>query len=255
MTEQREHHNAFAPESIRELIATLENMPVADAHPEQFPPNAEGEVVRQEGLRLEQIRAKTKGTPTEDMEILSWCPGGSASGGICSPSNNTRYNWMERYSGCHALPIGECVLLGAHNAGFDKDAPRAPSMETCQDVDIDEQLSWGVRVFDLRVQYFSGSSGADRFSIIHETANGRTVEGDVLDDLSKFRRDHNAYKEIVILDFHELRNFTAAAHAEFRTLLNRKLGNSIVPYSCKDAAVAQLWALGMNTVVAFFGQA
>lgn len=251
MTEQREHHNTFAPESIRELITTLENMPVADAHPEQFPPDAEGEVVRQEGLRLEQIRAKTKGTPTEDMEILSWCPGGSASGGVCSPSNNTRYNWMERYSGCHALPIGECVLLGAHNAGFDKDAPRPYSMQTCQDVDIDEQLSWGVRVLDLRVEHFSGSSGASRFSIVHDSTNGRTVEDDVLGDLSKFRQDHNAYKEIVILDFHEFRNFTAAAHAEFRELLTRKLGSSVVPYSCKDAAVAQLWALGMNTVVAY----
>lgn len=186
-----------------------------------------------------------------DKETFSWCPGGSASGGICAPSNNTRYKWMEQYGSCKNLPIGECILLGSHNSGFDKLAPFSPSNETCQDTHIKEQLAWGVRVLDLRVEFFSRAQGAHRFQIFHDSSSGRTVENDVLGKLLDFRRSFNAYKEIVILDFHQFKNFDSGAHLELAALLKTKLGATLVPYSCKDAAVAQLWELNMNTVVAY----
>lgn len=202
-------------------------------------------------IRFETILPPLANTQGDDQEIFSWCPGGSASGGICSPSNNTRYKWMEQYGACKNLPVGESILLCSHNSGYDKRAPRAPSNETCQDRDIKEQLAWGVRVLDLRVQFFSNNQGASRFGIFHSTVNGRYIESDVLDKLLDFRRSFSAYKEIVILDFHQFKNFTDAAHQELAALIKRKLGAQLVPYSCKDAAIVQLWELNMNTVVAY----
>lgn len=186
------------------------------------------------------------------IELTSWCPGGSASGGICTPPNNVyRSTWMERYRACRMLPIGEALLPGSHQSAFDKEAPNTPSMETCQDVSIYRQLTQGIRVLDLRVQFFSGASGRNRFAIFHATTNGRYVETDILDELLRYRRNESAHKEILILDFHELKNFTPAAHAELAEVIKRKLGDSIIPPSCQDAAILQLWTMGRSTVVAY----
>lgn len=190
--------------------------------------------------------------PSSEIGIMAgWCPNGSWSGGICRPANNERKRWMERYAGSRVLPIGETVLLGTHHSGYDKKGPSTPSMETCQDVPIYDQLMWGVRVLDLRVQFFSGASGARRFAIFHKATNGRYIEGDVLQALLRYRRDAQAYKEIVILDFHEFKGFTAAAHRELAAVIKQVLGDAIVPPSCQKAAIAQLWELEKNTVVAY----
>lgn len=124
-------------------------------------------------------------------------------------------------------------------------------METCQDVPVYDQLMWGIRVFDLRVDFSNNASGMERFGIYHHGRNGRNVESDVLQALLKYRRDANAEKEIVILNFHQFRNFNASAHMEFREMIKRVLGSSIVPPLCKDAAIVQLWALNKNTVVSY----
>ncbi|AXM96901.1 hypothetical protein ACU5P1_02280 [Pseudomonas plecoglossicida] len=184
--------------------------------------------------------------------MTGWCPNGRLSpDDICKPANNNRSNWMERYSGARVLPIGETLLLGTHNAAYDQEAPRTPSSETCQDVKIYHQLMWGVRALDLRVQFFSGATGAKRFAIFHSTTNGRHIETDILQELLRYRRNAKADKEIVILNFHRFKNFTSAAHAELGALLKRVLGQSIIPPSCKEAAIVQLWALNKNTVVSY----
>ncbi|MFJ4345893.1 hypothetical protein [Pseudomonas sp. NPDC089401] len=183
--------------------------------------------------------------------MAGWCPNGSWSGGICKPANNNRSNWMERYSGARVLPIGECVLLGTHNSGYDKQGPHSPSSQTCQDVPIYDQLKWGIRVLDLRVQFFQKRQGEGRFGIFHDTDNGRYIERDVLQPLLRFRRDYNAQREIVILNFHRFKNFTAEAHKELAGVLKQVLGKTVVPPACKALAVAQLWELGTNTVVSY----
>lgn len=182
---------------------------------------------------------------------MAWCPNGNASGGICRPANNHRERWMERYTGVRVLPIGEALLLGTHHSGFDKKAPRTPSSETCQDVPVYDQLMWGVRVLDLRVSFYSGARGHKRFAIYHGTTSGRYVETDIIGSLLKFRRDAQAHKEIVILNFHQFRDFTDAAHLELAGVIKRLLGRSIVPPSCRDAAIVQLWELNKNTVVSY----
>lgn len=182
---------------------------------------------------------------------MAWCPNGKTSGGICRPANNHRERWMERYTGARVLPIGEALLLGTHHSGFDKKAPYSPSSETCQDVSIYDQLRWGVRVLDLRVSFYAGAHGYKRFAIYHSSTSGRHVETDVIGSILKFRRDAQAHKEIVILNFHQFRNFTDAAHRELAGVIKRLFNRSIVPPSCRDAAIVQLWELNKNTVISY----
>lgn len=192
---------------------------------------------------------------SDENEVLAWCPGGSASGGVCKPFNNERATWMRRYSSTQrsvaSLPVGEAILPGTHNSGFDKRASHAPTNQTCQDVPIYDQLMAGIRVLDLRVQFFSGNTDARRFSIFHLGTNGRTVETDVLDALLRYRSNAGAYNEIVILNFHEFKNFTDAGHRELAQLIHRKLGDQLIPKSCMPVAIRQLWELGKNTVIAY----
>lgn len=203
--------------------------------------------------------AKKAGFPVEsashasDNEINAWCPGGSVTDGICRPPNNPRVKWMENYHATDAMPVSEMILPGTHHSGFDKKAPQTPSQETCQDVAIYEQLMQGVRVFDLRVQFFSGNPTDRRFAIFHSSANGRYVKADVLDMLRNYRSINGAGYEIVILDFHEFKNFNTAAYRELADLIKRELGDSIIPRALQAAAARQLTQAGMNTVVAWNG--
>ncbi|MGE7990406.1 hypothetical protein ACQKPE_05040 [Pseudomonas sp. NPDC089554] len=208
-----------------------------------------------EGSVEYEARAHLEGISEDQVDGLEpkdgYCPGGGVNNGVCTPEDYVRFDWMERYAGVRVLPIGEAILLGTHNSGFDKKAFPAPSSETCQDRPINDQLAWGVRSLDLRVEFFSASQGARRFRIFHNSTNNRTVETDVLRALSEYRYYKGAHKEIVILNFHRFNKFTYAAHDELRELIKRYLGKTIVPVACKEAAIVQLWAMGMNTVVSY----
>jgi len=107
---------------------------------------------------LEPLPAANICSLSEDEQetLAGWCPNGGLSGGVCKPFNNVREDWMSRYSGARSLRIQDCILPGTHHSGFDKEAANTPSMETCQDVSPLKQLRAGIRVLDLRVQFFSG---------------------------------------------------------------------------------------------------
>ncbi|WAH59211.1 hypothetical protein LZ023_06545 [Pseudomonas silvicola] len=192
------------------------------------------------------------------IEIMAgYCPNGSWSGGICKAYNNVREDWMWRYNGVRYLRIQDCILPGTHNSAFDKEAPSTPSSETCQDVSPLKQLRAGIRVLDLRVQFFSGYSAGDprRFSIFHSTTSGRTVANDILGALNQFRATpgYNTSREIVILDFHEFKNFTDAAHVELANLIKSRLGQDrIVPTSMAAKTIGEIWSSSSaNTVIAY----
>ncbi|MGE8389651.1 MAG: hypothetical protein ACN6O4_16645 [Pseudomonas sp.] len=202
-------------------------------------------------------RAKLAGLlvepPSEasDSDVAAWCPGGKVQGGICRPPNNSRPRWMADYRVTYALPVGEMILPGTHHSGFDKEAPRTPSSETCQDVSIYKQLQQGVRALDLRVRYYAGNPPDRRFAIFHKSTSGRHVKADVLGMLKRYRNENNAHDEIVVLDFHELKDFTPDAHRELADLIKRELGETIVPYSLKDAAHHQLLLNNRVNVIAY----
>lgn len=186
-----------------------------------------------------------------------FCPGGSWSGGICQPFNNNRTHWMSTYGGVRNLPIHLAILPGTHNSGFDYEAKQTPSMEVCQDVSPHKQLNAGIRVLDIRVEHYFGLPAGDprRFMIFHSTNNGRTIKEDIIKGVRDFHYGPgwDRRKEIVILDFHQFKGFTPAAHAELAALLKSSFGDSIISPTYKELSISQIWALPgfKNVVIAY----
>jgi hypothetical protein len=193
----------------------------------------------------------------EQVQDLTQVSISKVSGGIYKPFVYRRTNWMLAYSGVSRLRIQDCILPGTHNSGSDKEAPRSPSSETCQDVSPFKQLQAGIRVLDLRVQFYSGYASGDsrRFQIFHSSNSGRTVQGDVLRALQQFRAlsDADTTREIVILDFHQFKGFSDVAHKELAALIKRELGEkAIVAPSMANKTVGEIWRSGpANTVIAY----
>jgi hypothetical protein len=99
-------------------------------------------------------------------------------------------------------------------------------------------------VLDLRVQSSFGSHGTNRFSIIHLTTNGHTVVDDILEAVNQFHFRSGQWdrcKEIIVLNFHELKNFTAAGRAELASEIKRFLGDIIIGRNLRDLTIGQIW--------------
>ena len=198
-------------------------------------------------------------TAVDDIPEMygGFCPGGSWSGGICQPFNNNRTHWMSNSGRLQNLPIHMAILPGTHNSGFDYEAKQTPSMEVCQDVSPHKQLNAGIRVLDIRVQHYFGYPVGDprRFMIFHSTNNGRTIKDDIINGVRLFHygQGWDRRREIVILDFHQFKNFTADAHAELSALLKSNFGDSIISPTYKELSIAQIWALPgfKNVVIAY----
>lgn len=173
---------------------------------------------------------------------------------------NTLHNWMGSSSAIGTLRIDELVLPGTHNSGMDKSSPNTSlPQEITQDVPPREQLEKGIRVLDLRVSFYENYPPADarRFQIFHATSSGRTIEIDILSAVDEFCLSHessgNASKEVVILDFHEFKNFTGQAHEQLQKIITDRIGKRIILNSLRHLTLNQLWAEhpGKNVVIAY----
>ncbi|TPG87831.1 hypothetical protein EAH72_33910 [Pseudomonas caspiana] len=157
---------------------------------------------------------------------------------------NSRHDWMGNNPTIGNLRIDELILPGTHDSGFDKKSPTGGNnWENTQDVSPAEQIAGGIRVLDLRVQFMPGEapSSPKRFSIFHTSRNGRTVAGDILGPLNTFYAAQPNAREIIILDFHEFKDFTSEAHLELQQLLRDKIGGRLVPTSLVLLTVGRLW--------------
>lgn len=183
---------------------------------------------------------------------------------------------MANYRGPSKLTIPNLILPGTHNSGYDKEAKFTPSSETCQDRSPITQLKTGIRVLDIRTQFYSGYSLGDprRFQIFHASNSGRNIEEDILgtsleqgqgSGVNGFHyspQTVDARKEIVILDFHQFKNFTDDAHQELAGVIKNKLNDyrvnsnivsSIIEPELRSLTLSQIWARGdyKNTVIAY----
>ncbi|QTD31458.1 hypothetical protein [Pseudomonas fluorescens] len=159
--------------------------------------------------------------------------------------------WMGTYAGARLLRIVDCILPGSHNSAFDKEAPRTPTNEVCQDVSPYKQMLGGIRVFDLRVQFFKGYALNDgrRFSIFHRTTSGRTVK-DVMQQVKTFHQGGRE-KEIIILNFHQFKDFTSDAHAELIQVVKNYFNQAgpkskIISSGLRSATIREIWNRGLN---------
>jgi hypothetical protein len=169
-------------------------------------------------------------------------------------------NWMALTPHIGTLRIDELILAGTHNAGMDKQSPNfSLPQEITQDVSPLEQIQNGIRALDLRVSFYEKHPGGDprRFQIFHATSSGRTVATDIIDAVKSFYTDleqtgHKA-RDIVILDFHQFRNFTDGAHHELARLIIDSLGERIIHHDLRFLTLSELWAQhpGKNIVIAY----
>lgn len=156
--------------------------------------------------------------------------------------------WMANTAGIHKLRIDELVLPGTHDSGADKKASILNfPQEITQDVPPAEQIKAGFRVLDLRVRFLPGKQTNDpkRLQLYHWHDLNRFVSTDILDMLNTFYDAPSTKtaraKELIILNFHQLDNFTDAAHEELRLLINEKIGKRIIPESYKYSTIDDLW--------------
>ncbi|MBC3362674.1 hypothetical protein [Pseudomonas sp. SWRI154] len=164
--------------------------------------------------------------------------------------------WMNNTPGIYKLRIDELILPGTHDSGSDKEAPKMmlPN-EITQDVPIRDQIHRGFRVLDLRVELFPDqpSRHPRRFQLYHFTSSGRTVAGDVLAVLNEFYTLPERENEVIILNFHQFKNFTDASHEELHTLINQMIGHRLIPYSQRHLTLAELrqHLPGKNVVISY----
>jgi hypothetical protein len=79
------------------------------------------------------------------------------------------------------------------------------------------------------------------------------VADDVLGALNAFYADPGRQNEIIILNFHQFKNFTEASHRELQTLIDQKIGHRLIPYSQSYLTLEQLRQQmpGKNVVISY----
>lgn len=105
--------------------------------------------------------------------------------------------WMRDNCGTlYGLKLTDMLIPGTHNAGMYKAGPMAPHEQLIydQDQNIWQQLAYGIRGLDLRVQYGGGD-----YYITHDVIRGKPTVREVLREVRRFV-EHTG--EVVLLDFH-----------------------------------------------------
>ncbi|MTI32099.1 hypothetical protein [Xanthovirga aplysinae] len=119
-------------------------------------------------------------------------------------------NWMYNMMGTIGhKTLGEIVMPGSHDAGM-----YPTSLGQTQDHNLYQQLTGGVRYFDLR----PGSDG----NIHHGIITGPPVD-EVLNDVRKYMAE--GHQELVILKFSHYDEFNDNAYVELVNKIQNKLGS------------------------------
>ncbi|WP_297839370.1 hypothetical protein [Pseudomonas sp.] len=179
---------------------------------------------------------------------------------ILHPDTRT-HSWMGQNAAFATLRIDQLILPGSHDSAADKQSPSGYFFETTQDVSPIDQIKGGVRVLDLRVEFCPEYPVGDpnRFQLFHVTRTGRNLSTDIFKPLNGFfngiKKTGDTGREVILLDFHETKNFTPQAHEELTTLINQSIGHRLIPWDLHELSVSQLWYKhpGKNIVVAYSG--
>jgi hypothetical protein len=168
--------------------------------------------------------------------------------------------WMANIPHLGRLRIAELILPGTHNAGMDKKSPNFNwPQEITQDVSPEEQIQQGIRSLDLRVSFYESYPVSDpkRFQLFHGTSSGRNIANDILVPVQRFYRDLERNgedaREIIILDFHQFKDFTAQAHKQLHEQIIQTLGDRLIPHDLRRLTLNELWTEHprRNVVIAY----
>ena len=171
-------------------------------------------------------------------------------------STATHHYWMSRTPEIKNLCIGQLILPGTHDSGSDKEASSFGNfIQVTQDVSPLNQIKQGIRALDLRVSFHEGYpvGASERFQLFHLFPTGRTVTIDVVSAVLEFFQLARTQQEIIVLDFHQFKDFTSDAHQELQSLLLNFFRDRIIPLSLSALTVGELWEKhpGKNIVVAY----
>ncbi|RBL68578.1 phospholipase [Pseudomonas sp. MWU13-2625] len=162
--------------------------------------------------------------------------------------NNYPYKkWMTTASAIDALTLGEVLWPGAHNAGLDYDfsypayLQPAKNWFVCQDGPFIQQLSEGVRAFDLRLHSDEHWLGIKKFHTFHglKLFRGRSLS-ELIKSLEVFLDEHPS--EFVVLDIHELKGVDNKPfdYQGFHQVIMNHLAPRLIPRSNSHLTLGQL---------------
>lgn len=153
----------------------------------------------------------------------------------------------------------DLMIPGTHNTGtyaaFNKfDDTIFNRYLITQEEDVWNQLVYGIRYLDLRVAYQVSSGSTDRLWITHSSFVTDIPVREVIRQVKNFLDNTN---EVVIMDFHRFVNGfkgrrAARRHRELVTLLEREMGQYIIPVSFTSwASLNTLWTSGKRLYVGY----
>ncbi|XP_065560722.1 PI-PLC X domain-containing protein 1-like isoform X1 [Artemia franciscana] len=153
------------------------------------------------------------------------------------------------------FPLHSVFLPGVHNGG--SYFPYSPSSDTiitrysvCQDEDIYNQLSYGIRYLDLRVGYYSDLP--EKFWVNHDVYRFHPLSA-VVNDLLAFVKES---RDVVIVDIHRFpagfKSNNRAKHQELVNYLERSLGEHLIPRALGlDVTLNDIWRTNSTIILAY----
>ncbi|KAJ4943204.1 hypothetical protein JOQ06_005709 [Pogonophryne albipinna] len=172
-------------------------------------------------------------------------------------------------------PLTEFAIPGSHDAMsycLDINSPLVPSESDCfrildglfycftrptifkwattQDKSIEEQLSMGIRYFDLRVAHKLKDPSSDLY-FTHVIYTHLTV----LETLSSVALWLNSHpKEVVILACSHFQGISDKLHQSFIFSLKKMFGSKLCPYKVSAPTLRSLWAAGQQVILSYDSQ-
>ena len=133
-----------------------------------------------------------------------------------SPAATNRARWMQdRLDSLGDRPLKRLVLPAWHDSAMYQSGLLKLLART-QDLTIYQQLSYGIRYFDLRPQWHDG-----KLSIHHGAVTGPSL-AEVLDDVRRFAAE--GHRELVILKFSHYEGFQTEAYKGLVKQIKASLG-------------------------------
>nr|XP_019936969.1 PREDICTED: PI-PLC X domain-containing protein 1-like [Paralichthys olivaceus] len=121
---------------------------------------------------------------------------------------------------------------------------------TTQDKGIEEQLSMGIRFFDLRIAHKQNDSSSDLY-FTHIIYTHLTVLETLL-SVATWLKSHR--KEIVILDCSHFEGMDDRCHERFIFSLKKLFGSKLCPRTESVLTLRSLWASGYQVIVTYDSQ-
>lgn len=174
------------------------------------------------------------------------------------------------------VPLTDLAIPGSHDAMsycLDYNSPLVPSESdffrlldrlfscftrpaifkwaTTQDRSVEEQLSMGIRFFDLRIAHKPNDPSSDLY-FTHVIYTHLTVV-ETLSSVATWLESHP--KEIVILACSHFEGISDKLHISFISSLKKLFGSKLCPRKESDLTLRSLWASGYQVILSYESQA